>query len=148
MNDGDIVRIPTWREVVQEIIEGKRDRHLYEKKLGIGEYVEFFSARPIHPHQVVEDYPEPNTIRVMVIVSEITEGPAGQWFFRWKAAVPYQQPSGERTVEEETFVILDALRRFSEGTNCLIPAEVGGCLSDWPPGRGWSEPKRSLRRPL
>ena len=51
LDDGDIVHIPTWRQVVQEIIDGKRDRHLYEKKLGIGEYVEFFSARPIHAHR-------------------------------------------------------------------------------------------------
>jgi predicted transcriptional regulator len=122
MDDGDIISIPTWRQVVQEIIDGKRDRHLYEKKLRVGEYVEFFSAPLNDAHGTVEEYPEPDAIRVMVIVSEVTEGPHGQWFFQWKATVPYRQPDDERTDEGEKFLILDALRQFSDRTGCFVPA--------------------------
>jgi len=132
MDDSDIIRIPTWREVVQEIIDGKRDRHLHETKLEVGEFVEFFSAPPNDAHGTVETYPEPNAIQVMVVVSEVTEGPHGQWFFQWKAAVPFQQPDPRLTGEGEKFVILSAVQQFSEGTATTIPALPVSWVTGYP----------------
>ena len=122
MDDGDIVTVFAVREVVRQIIAGERFKYLYVDGVQVNDYVEFCSAPLLIPPDVVESHPEPDPIRVMVIVTEITERSLGNRFFHWKAAVPYRKVDADRTFDEEMSAILDAVHRFSEGTESLIPA--------------------------
>ena len=122
MDEGDILSIPARREVVREIIEGTRTKHLYEPRLDVGVFVEFFSAPLLHPPDLVESFPESDALRAMVRVTNITEGFLGKYFFHWTSAIPNRQAESGTTIGQEKYAILDAIRRFSEGTVMLIPA--------------------------
>jgi|GEM_PF-6474627 len=74
---------PEYRQIVEEIPQGKRTQRFVSKQVAVGDTVEFFSA-PLYypPHEALSDEPEENSISAVVQVSkveraaEVATGPA------------------------------------------------------------------------
>ena len=125
MNEGGVICIPASRFVVEGIITGTVKKYLSDSKVRENGYVEVFSAPQIHRHDTVENHPEPNAIRVMVLVDKIETNDFGQKFISWKVAVPYQQHEPDHGLDDEKYEILTAISEFSRGTESVYPCLAG-----------------------
>ena len=65
-----------------------------------------------YPHGgTVENHPERNALRVIVLVDKIETDRFGQKFI-WKVAVPCKQPEPDHGLDDEMYEILKAIGEF------------------------------------
>ena len=80
---------PEYRQIVEEIQQGKQWQRSISKLVAVGDTVEFFSAS-LHnpPHEGLNDVPEENSIRASVVVSKVEAGSSDHgkpWLIHWDA---------------------------------------------------------------
>jgi len=81
-------KVPEHRQVVEDILQGKRKKNRFQKPVEVGDTVQFFSAPPVfHPHDALEDFPDDNPISAVVHVSKVEAGPGDgyPYFIHWDA---------------------------------------------------------------
>ena len=79
-------KIPEYRHIVEEMVEGKRRKNRFREPAEVGDTVQFFSARPVClPPDALEDTPDANPISVVVHVSKVGAGPSDDYpyFIYW-----------------------------------------------------------------
>jgi hypothetical protein len=82
-------KVPEYREVVQEILHGKRKKNRFREPIEVGDTVLFFSARPVFPpHDALEDVADDNPIYATVRVIKVETGPDDRYpyFISWDIA--------------------------------------------------------------
>jgi hypothetical protein len=80
---------------------------------------------------VLERHPEPNSLRVIVLVSKLEDGPK-PWhrhFVHWKVAIPVKPHSEDPSNAETPYTILDIINQFEQGSGAAVPAVVIARLS-------------------
>ncbi len=81
-------RVPEHRQVVEQMLQGKRQKNRFQKPVEVGDTVLFFSARPVFPpHDALENAADDNPIIAVVHVSKVEEGPGHGYphFIHWDA---------------------------------------------------------------
>ena len=115
-----MICISASRFVVEGIITGTRKKYRSNsEEVRKNDYVEIYSALP--HGGTVENHPERNALRVIVLVDKIETDRFGQKFI-WKVAVPCKQPEPDHGLDDEMYEILKAIGEFSKGTEAAIPA--------------------------
>jgi hypothetical protein len=88
VNDMNTYKVAEYRQVVEEMIQGKRQRNRFREPIEVGDTVVFFSARPVcPPHDALEHAADNNPLIAVVHVSKVETGPDSNYpyFIHWDA---------------------------------------------------------------
>ncbi len=68
-------RIPEYRQIVEEMLQGKRTKNRFPEPVEVGDTVLFYSARPVSPpHDALQNAMDDNPITVDVHVNKVEPG--------------------------------------------------------------------------